>query len=109
MFFASGIEKIFKFEKTVEGFLKKVPISTKLVARIAILGAIAVEIVAPLATNYGHFYNKNVAVVSLLALIVFTILATVIYHFPPFGGQYYPFMSNVTTVGGLALAVSVYL
>ena len=108
MFFASGIDKILHFDTTVAGFIKKIPVP-KLIAIIAIIAAIAIEIFAPIAINYGHYYDRRIAALGLVSLILFTILATLIYHFPPFGRQYYPFMSNLTTVGGLFLALSLYI
>ena len=109
MFFTSGIDKVLNFNKTVEGFIQKVPISTRFMAMIAILSAIAIEIFAPILINYGHFYNKHLAALGLGSLILFTILATIIYHFPPIGRHYYPFMSNLTTFGGLLLALTFYI
>ena len=109
MFFTSGVDKVLNFDKTVEGFIKKVPISTRFMAIIAILSAIAIEIFAPILINYGHFYNKHLAALGLGSLIIFTILATIIYHFPPIGRHYYPFMSNLTTFGGLLLALTLYI
>lgn len=109
MFFTSGIDKVLNFNNTVEGFMKKVPIATRFMAIIAILSAIVIEIFAPILINYGHFYNKYLAALGLGSLIIFTILATIIYHFPPFGKHYYPFMSNLTTFGGLLLALTFYI
>ena len=42
-------------------------------------------------------------VVSIIALIFFTILATFVYHYPPEGAAYYAIMANVTATGGLFL------
>jgi hypothetical protein len=52
--------------------------------------------------------NKEYAVLSLVTLAMFTVLATYIYHFPPIGMTFYPFISNVSAVGGL-LAFAVFL
>ena len=40
---------------------------------------------------------------SSIGLAIFTILATLIYHFPPNGSQYYTFMKNLTATGSLML------
>jgi uncharacterized membrane protein YphA (DoxX/SURF4 family) len=45
-------------------------------------------------------YN-SLAYYSSVGLAVFTVLATLIYHFPPFGSEYYAFMKNLTATGGL--------
>lgn len=108
MFFTSGVDKILNFDSTVRGFMSKVPVSQSL-ARLAILAAIVIEIAAPLLINYGHYHNRNATALGLLSLVVFTILATLIYHFPPRGKQYYAFMSNLTTIGGLMLALALYV
>ena len=65
------------------------------------------EIAAPLIIAL-YSYNANpklyiYAKLSILGLIIFTILATLIYHFPPIGSNYYSFMSNLSTLGGLLL------
>lgn len=108
MYFVSGIDKISHFTKTVDGFRSKLPVINLYFARLAILAAIVIEIVGPILINYGHFADKRYAIYGLLSLIVFTVLATLIYHFPPVGGQYYPFMSNLTALGGLCTALTLY-
>ena len=114
MFFVSGIDKILHFNKVVGGFEKRFPVAMpRLFNQFAIVAAIVIEIVAPIALVYATFYyvyptSRLVGVLASLALVVFTIAATLIYHFPPFGHQYYPFMSNVTTVGGLLLMAWVF-
>ena len=45
---------------------------------------------------------------ATLSLIIFTIKATYLYHFPPYGKEYYPFMGNLTTVGGLSLLAYIF-
>lgn len=115
MFFVSGIDKILHFNKVVDGFEKRFPVAmpSRLFNQLAIVAAIVIEIVAPIALVYAAFYYvyptpRLVGVLASLALVVFTVAATLIYHFPPFGHQYYPFMSNLTTVGGLLLMAWVF-
>ena len=114
MFLVAGIDKILHFEKVVGGFKKRLPIELPdLLNRLAILIAIVIEIVAPLALVYAAYNFENpetrkYGVYSALALVVFTVAATLIYHFPPFGATYYPFMSNLSTVGGLLLMAWVF-
>ena len=110
MFFISGIDKILNFSKVVVGletrlFVQLLPIMYKL----AILGVIFIEILCPIMIVYSAFHNhkdkhlNKYAYMSCIALVGFTILATLIYHNPLKPKQYYPFISNVTTVGGLLL------
>ena len=106
MFFVSGIDKLLHFNKVVSGFEKRFPTQMfPYFHELAILIALILEIVAPIVIVYS-IYNKKYytsAIVATIALIVFTIIATLIYHFPPFGNTYYPFISNITTLGGLFL------
>jgi len=106
LFFISGFHKIKDFMKVVKGFMNKIKVPLSL-AKIIISGVILLEIIAPLIISlYSYNANPNLytySKLSLLGLIVFTILATLLYHFPPFGANYYSFMSNLSTLGGLLL------
>ena len=105
MFSLAGIDKIMNYHKVVKGFVDRVPFCPTWLARFLIICAIVIELFAPIMVNYGLIYKKNnIYRIACLSLIVFTILATIVYHFPPLGFKYYPFMSNLTTVGGLMLA-----
>jgi uncharacterized membrane protein YphA (DoxX/SURF4 family) len=106
LFFISGFHKIKDFMNVVKGFMNKTRLPLAL-AKIIISAVIVLEIVAPFIISL-YSYNSNpqlytYAKLSLLALIVFIILATLLYHFPPFGSNYYSFMSNLSTLGGLLL------
>ena len=111
LFFLSGIFKINDFSTVCKGFISKTSVSLFL-AKIIITLVILLEIFAPLIISF-YFCNaeansKNKFFTTLtklliLSLIVFTILATYIYHFPPKRSHYYPFISNVSTIGGLLL------
>ena len=106
LFFFSGFNKIKDFNQVTKGFVNKTKIPLFL-AKIVILCVILLEIIAPLIiTLYSYNLNKGLYLytkLSLIALIIFTILATLIYHFPPIGSNYYSFMSNLSTIGGLIL------
>lgn len=106
LFFLSGFHKIKDFISVTKGFMKKTKLPLTL-AKIIISGVILLEIIAPLIISL-YSYNSNPKLyaytkLSLLGLILFTILATFLYHFPPFGSNYYSFMSNLSTLGGLLL------
>lgn len=106
LFFISGFHKIKDFMKVVKGFMNKTTIPLS-IAKIIISGVILLEIVAPFIISI-YSYNSNPKLytytkLSILGLIIFTILATLLYHFPPFGENYYSFMSNLSTLGGLLL------
>ena len=106
LFFISGFHKIKDFMKVVKDFTNKTAIPLSL-SKIIISCVIVLEIVAPFIISlYSYNSNKNLyiyAKLGLLGLIVFTVLSTLIYHFPPFGSNYYSFMSNLSTLGGLLL------
>lgn len=128
MFFISGVDKVMHFNKVVVGFEKRFPVEMpRFFAQVAIGIAIVVELVAPCALIYAATktgpaittgpstkpntpltWTKHLGGVAALSLAIFTVAATLIYHFPPFGHQYYPFMSNLTTVGGLLLMVWIF-
>jgi len=107
MYFLAGINKARNFSQTVSGFknmffLKKLP---TFFYQAAILGVIFLEILAPVVIMYSlqtNMYNA-LAYYSSVGLAVFTVLATLIYHFPPVGGEYYAFMKNLTATGSLML------
>jgi uncharacterized membrane protein YphA (DoxX/SURF4 family) len=106
LFFLSGFNKITDFIQVVKEFTNRTKIPFTL-SKIIIIGVILLEIIAPLIISI-YSYNHNpllhtYAKLSLLGLIVFTILATFMYHFPPVGQNYYSFLSNISTVGGLLL------
>jgi len=107
MYFLAGVNKARNFSQTVSGlknmfFLKNLP---NLFYQLAIFLVIVLEIVAPLVILYSLQTNlhTNLAYYSSVGLAIFTALATLIYHFPPSGGQYYPFMKNLTATGSLML------
>jgi len=107
MYFLSGINKAIHFSDTVNGFqelffFSKLP---SIFYNLAISGVVLLEIVAPIIIMFSLYTNtyNEYAYYSSIGLAVFTILATLIYHFPPKGGQYYAFMKNLTATGSLLL------
>lgn len=107
MYFLAGINKAKNFSSTVTGFknmffMKKLP---NLFYQLAIFLVIVLEILAPIIILYSLQTNTyiDLAYFSSVGLAGFTILATIIYHFPPTGGEYYAFMKNLTATGSLLL------
>lgn len=105
MFFLSGFEKIYRFPISTAKFSKKMGVPLAL-GQLVIIAAIILEIVAPSIIVTYTFMNKPelepLFKLSLGALAVFTVVATILYH-NPFKGResYYTFMSNISTLGGL--------
>lgn len=106
MYFLSGFSKILNFSTVAQSFAVLTG-SPLLMAKLIIFLVIVLEIVAPaLITSHvalKGITSKSTAKRAVQALAVFTVAATLLYHFPPVKGQYYPFMSNVTALGGLVL------
>ena len=109
MFFLSGLRKIRDFQTTsvsmASKFQQKFNLSLgQTVLTIILCCVILIEIVAPMLIMAGYIKEKREWIVQgSSTLIVFTLLATYLYHFPPYGQAYYPFISNVTTIGALSL------
>ena len=106
LFTLSGLKKIQDINGTAKFLQDKVKINIDFnLYKLAIIGVIILQIFGPLLILY-HFYTKSYkkyAMVSVNLLILFTIVATIIFHFPPIGKEYYSFMSNLSTIGGLML------
>jgi uncharacterized membrane protein YphA (DoxX/SURF4 family) len=104
MFFTSGIEKIYTFTKTSMSFAKKINIPLTL-SKLVISVVILLEIVAPLIiTGYTSGLLKLLPLfkTAVMSLILFTILATIMYHNPfESSKNYYTFLSHLSVVGGL--------
>ena len=109
MYFVSGIDKLFHFEKVVYGLHKRLAIAPMFLCSLMIVAAIFIELLAPLACLYGSVRYDDIRAVRMgiwgsNALVLFTVMATLFYHFPPTtSAKYYPFMSNLATTGGLLL------
>lgn len=105
MYLLAGINKTKDITNVAQGLKKRVSFLNDNLAYYAIIAVILLEIIAPIIIIHSTYTNTNkkLAYYSTIALILFTILATLIYHFPPTGTTYYPFISNVTVIGGLLL------
>jgi uncharacterized membrane protein YphA (DoxX/SURF4 family) len=106
MFLTSGFEKLFSFAKTVTDFSKKTSFPLFL-SQIVISGVIVLEIMAPiLVTSYtvtGLLPLLPWFKISVIALIAFTILATLMYHNPIITKSYRTFINHLSIIGGLLL------
>lgn len=114
MFLLAGFDKLFHFNKVVMGLMKRIGSTMPMfVYQGLIIAAIVIEIVCPIGifltslnrTETNDTYGKWMTG----SLILFTIMATVFYHFPPTTSvKYYPFMSNLSLVGGLLLMYMIF-
>lgn len=100
MFLISGIYKIIdptlSMKKLANCKLVNLQNSKFLLAIIILAGLWEI-----IASTFIYIGSKKQQVNGCYALAVFTVLATLLCHFPPVGFTYYPFISNVTTLGGL--------
>lgn len=105
MFFLSGFEKIYRFPISTAKFSKKMGLPLAL-GQLIIIATIILELVAP-AIIAAYTFTNSASLepffkLSIIALMAFTVFATILYH-NPFKGResYYTFMSNISTFGGL--------
>jgi len=108
MFLISGVSKIFTFDTVVDGLKQKMLYDiNSLFYQLIIVMVILLEIIAPIIIIYYSITgnNKTEAYYSAISLCIFTVLATLIYHFPDFSNykRSLPFWANMSLLGGLFL------
>ena len=112
MFFLSGIDKIKKFSGVTKSIQKNFIISTLPIwfYQLSLIFVILLEIFAPLIIVYSSvtYSLESLALYSCYALVVFTILATIMYHPPNKKKEYHYFMKNLSIVGGLLALAELY-
>ena len=105
LFFLSGFEKIYFFAARSATVAKKFSFPITL-AQLVIVAVIILEISAPLIIA-SYTFSPSMSKLSLykmalIALMIFVVLATVLFHDPFKGGEnFYSVMSNISTLGGL--------
>jgi uncharacterized membrane protein YphA (DoxX/SURF4 family) len=112
MFFTSGLDKIMNYTKVVNGLEKRLN-KTIPYTSILIMCAIVIEIMCPLVIFFCIWkrskQNDRKGMYASIILMMFTVMATLFYHFPPTtSAKYYPFMSNLALIGGLGLMTLVF-
>ena len=107
MFMLSGVTKISSF-----GTSESVRLATKLPESISEFSQVIVllvgffELISSLAVIYGSFYeDPNIAIYGIYSLILFTILATLIFYVFPL--KYKPALSNLSIISGLYLMANI--
>tara|TARA_B100000963_G_scaffold360311_1_gene390707 strand:+ start:1318 stop:1698 length:381 start_codon:yes stop_codon:yes gene_type:complete len=104
MFFYSGIRKIPNFIKNTKGLAKKTGLPSP-INEMGMIGVIILEILGSLILVYyfwgGKMIPKEVAKYVCLTFLAFLIVVTPLYHPPT--KNIIPFLSNITTFGGLLL------
>ena len=101
----AGINKLIHFNSTVKSFAKKIP-TFSLLSTLSIVLVILIEILAPIAMIYSILSpGKQIyGLAGSNTLIGFTVLATLLYHFPPTKKEHQmPFLRNLAFIGGFLL------
>lgn len=111
IYFIAGLKKVTNIHNISKGLKTKLkslslPLPLPLfLCQITIFLVVILEIFAPLMIVYALFNKQytSYAYISTILLSVFTILATLLYHFPSDPSQYNYFMKNVSIIGGLII------
>lgn len=107
----AGFNKINNFTSTVKGLKEMFPVKTlpNKFYELAILLVIIIEIVAPLILILSNFVPVlfNAARIAIYSLIIFTILATLLYHSNE-GLMKLIFDKNLAIIGGLMAMATLY-
>lgn len=111
IYIKAGFNKINHFTSNVKGLKEMFPVKTlpNKFYELAILLVIIIEIVAPLVLILSNFVPVlfNAARVAIYSLIIFTILATLLYHSNE-GLMKLIFDKNLAIIGGLMAMATLY-
>jgi putative oxidoreductase len=113
IFVGSSINKFMNFPQTVNTLMKKLPFNKlpKIISQISVVVAIILLFGGSLAILYSIFMKqekKNQVCYNLIlgALILFTVLATLLFHNVAIDpSQKIHFMKNLAIIGGLILLI----
>jgi uncharacterized membrane protein YphA (DoxX/SURF4 family) len=111
MYLYSGVNKAFTFEGTRNAIKSKFPIKLPdFIYTLALIGVILLLTVGSSIVGYSVFTNKLVKISSYItiALILFTIMATLMFHFPSEKEKYH-FMKNMSIIGGFLILLSSFI
>ena len=108
MFIYSGINKILNFQEKVDGLREKTGLPYPMNG-MGMCGVILLEIFGSLLMIYHFWGGKMIPIeyveYTCMLFIAFLIVVTLLYH-PPWE-KIIPFLSNVTTTGGLLFIYNV--
>ena len=109
MYVLSGVNKFLDFNGTVSITSQKFPIKfPKWFFQLTIVGVVLLLTAGSSLLIYNEFTDKyaDLAKVTTVLMIIFTILATLMFHFPPVGKDKYHFQKNVSIIGAFFLILS---
>jgi uncharacterized membrane protein YphA (DoxX/SURF4 family) len=110
IFFMAGLNKIRNFTDTAKGLMKRIPFLTSYLPAsffsLVIALVILLEVCIPPMMVYSAMNTGQYVRHGATALLIFTLLATLLYHFPPTRSEHrMPFLYNTAIMGGLALLI----
>ena len=104
MFLVSGYNKVMNFSGNVMSLQSKIGLNIPIVFSLAILIVILLELVGSSMILYSAYSGKKreYAYYSTIGLIIFTILASLLYHMP-IALDNHALFKNIAVIGGLLL------
>lgn len=118
MFILSGMTKLFNPTGEISRLQMKllnnhgIDIDEKIGFAIIIFAGLW-ELVSVVSIAYSEYKGTGYLTYGkygCISLMVFTVMATVLFYFPPdVPMKYYPFISNVNTLGGLLLLANKFI
>lgn len=118
LYLSSAYNKITNFNSVADGLKNKLSSSVLFnwipdsdnayyyISKLALLFAIFLIVVGPIMMFYGTVIdNQLVTKIGALLLIVFLILATILYHPPNDPKQFNNFLKNLSLMGGLGILI----
>ena len=110
IFFMAGLNKIRNFTDTTKGLMKRIPFLTRYLPSaffsLVIVLVILLEVCVPPLMVYSSLTTGEYVHHGAYALLIFTALATLLYHFPPTRSEHrMPFLYNTAIMGGLSLLI----
>jgi putative oxidoreductase len=106
LFVYAGINKILNFNDTAQYFNKKVNFIDINLSKVVIVMAILILLISPILMLIGMAKNNSLLLqIGTGGLIVFTILATIIFHPITDANERNNMLKNISIIGGLALVL----
>ena len=102
MFVYSGVMKVINFDKKVD-ILGKKTLLPKTLNILGMIGVILLEIIGSIVLVFDTLYENTVSeqIIKFIYILYFIFLVVVTFLYHPPNSQMIPFLSNVTTFGGL--------
>ena len=112
LFFVAGWSKVFRFSGNVSSLVSKPLFSLLpvLFSQLAMVIVVLIELIAPILMVYGILDTRysQLGYMSCVSLILFTVAASILYHNPIDSSQRMAFLKNLSIIGGLGCALSLY-